>query len=104
MTARVRRPLWSFLVPVTYTGRLRSMAHNAPLWMFMIASTAILLKQSNYRNTLSEEDPNTYDRIDRRAYVTLPDGRMALVYPIIDTQVTVTRTVISFLDAINPFP
>lgn len=72
--------------------------------MFFLASSAILVKQSYYRTNLSDEDPQTCDRIDRRAYVALPDGRMALVYPIIDTQVTFTRTVGAFLDAVNPFP
>lgn len=104
MTAHVKRPLWSFLVPATYTSRVRSIAFSAPFWMFCIASMAILNKQSHYRTNLSDEDNKTYDRIDRRAYVTLPDGRMALVYPIIDTQVTFTRTVMAFLDAVNPFP
>lgn len=70
----------------------------------MLASTAILLKQSHYRTRLGDEDPETYDRIDRRGYVALPDGRMALVYPIIDTQMSFTRSVLSFLDAVNPFP
>ncbi|EPY41670.1 hypothetical protein AGDE_02254 [Angomonas deanei] len=72
--------------------------------MFCIASISILVKQSYYRANLADEETKTYDRIDRRAYVALPNGKMALVYPIIDTQSTFSRTVISFLDAINPFP
>lgn len=104
MPASVKRPLWKFFLPATYTSRVHGFAFYAPFWMFLIATNAILLKQSNYRNTLAEESPETFDRIDRRAYVALPDGRMALVYPIIDTQVTISRVLLSFLDAVNPFP
>lgn len=104
MTVRVKRPLWSFLLPQTYTSRMHSMAFYAPTMMFLLATAAIISKQSHYRTNLADEDINTYDRIDRRAYVALPDGRMALVYPIIDTQTSFSRTVISFLDAVNPFP
>lgn len=104
MAGTVKRPLWSFLLPATYTSRVRSIAFNAPFWMFVIATTALVNKQSHYRTNLADEDKKTYDRISRRAYVRLPDGRMALVYPVIDTQVTFSRTCMSFLDAVNPFP
>lgn len=104
MRVLVRRPFWSYLVPGTYTSRIRSIANNSPLIMFLLASTAILTRQSYYRTNLSDEDVATYDRIDRRAYVALPDGRMALIYPIVDTQLTLTRTCLSFLDVINPLP
>ncbi|AYU81086.1 Succinate dehydrogenase subunit 3 [Leishmania donovani] len=104
MPATVKRPLWSLLLPQTYTSRVHALAFHAPTIVFMIAVCAIVSKQSYYRSSLADEDPKTYDRIDRRAYVALPDGRMALVYPIIDTQTSFTRTVISFLDAVNPFP
>ncbi|EPY34690.1 hypothetical protein STCU_01412 [Strigomonas culicis] len=100
----VRRPLWGLLIPSTYTSRVRATAFYAPFLMFVLASTAILLKQSHYRANLADEDEKTFDRIDRRAYVALPDGRMALIYPIIDTQTTLTRSIISFVDAVNPFP
>ncbi|KEG14881.1 succinate dehydrogenase cytochrome B subunit [Trypanosoma grayi] len=102
--ATVKRPLWLYLVPSTYTSRMHRLAYHAPMLMFGVATTAIVMRQSYYRSSLSDEDENTFDRIDRRAYVALPDGRMALVYPIIDTQVTPTRVVLSFLDAINPMP
>ncbi|ORC90784.1 succinate dehydrogenase cytochrome B subunit [Trypanosoma theileri] len=100
----VKRPLWSYLVPLTYTSRVHRLAYHAPKLMFGVAATAILMRQSYYRSSLADEDEKTFDRIDRRAYVALPDGRMALVYPIIDTQMTPTRVVLSFLDAINPLP
>ncbi|KAK7195447.1 hypothetical protein NESM_000471900 [Novymonas esmeraldas] len=104
MPASVKRPLWSVLLPQTYTSRVHAFAFHAPTLVFVLAACAIISKQSHYRTNLADEDHATYDRIDRRAYVALPDGRMALVYPIIDTQTSFTRTVMSFLDAVNPFP
>lgn len=104
MPANVKRPLWSFLLPQTYTSRLHTLAFHAPTIVFLTAICAIVSKQSFYRTNLADEDAVTFDRIDRRAYVALPDGRMALVYPIIDTQTSFSRTVMSFLDAISPFP
>lgn len=74
------------------------------MWVFGISTFAILHKQCFYRDRLQDEQDETYDRIHRRAYVALPDGRMALVYPVVDTQLSFTRTVMSFLDAANPFP
>jgi hypothetical protein len=56
--------------------------------MFGVSSMAIVLNQIHYRNELSEEKYDTHDRIDRRAYVALPDGRMALVYPVITPDVS----------------
>ncbi|CAD2217983.1 hypothetical protein AGDE_00625 [Angomonas deanei] len=102
--AVVKRPLWGLFLPATYTSRVHAASFYAPFLMFCIASISILVKQSYYRANLADEETKTYDRIDRRAYVALPNGKMALVYPIIDTQSTFSRTVISFLDAINPFP
>ncbi|CAM40431.1 conserved hypothetical protein [Leishmania braziliensis MHOM/BR/75/M2904] len=104
MPATVKRPLWSLLLPQTYTSRVHALAFHAPTILFMISVCAIVSKQSYYRSNLADEDPKTYDRIDRRAYVALPDGRMALVYPIVDTQTSLTRTVMSFMDAVNPLP
>lgn len=100
----IRRPIWRAFVPTTCAAKLRSFGYYAPLWMFGISTYAILARQSHYRNSLADEAPETYDRVNRRAYVALPDGRMALVYPIVDTQMSFTRTVVSFLDALNPFP
>jgi hypothetical protein len=104
MPANVKRPLWSLLLPQTYTSRLHAFSFHAPTILFLTAVCAIISKQSYYRSNLADEDARTFDRIDRRAYVALPDGRMALVYPIVDTQTSFSRTVISFLDAVNPFP
>lgn len=100
----IKRPLWRIFVPTTCAAKLRTGAAYAPLCIFGAATYAILQRQCHYRQSLGNEESETYDRINRRAYVALPDGRMALVYPIIDTQMSFTRTVMSFLDAINPFP
>ncbi|CCW68135.1 unnamed protein product [Phytomonas sp. Hart1] len=104
MYAKVRRPLWSFFLPATIGSRFRTIGYNSFMLMFLISSAAILNRQSHYRAKLSDEDEKTYDRINRRAYIALPDGRMALVYPIIDTQTTFTRTVLAFLDTVNILP
>lgn len=104
MGANVKRHIWQFFVPRTKTSIIRSFGYYAPMCVFGVSTFAILQRQSYYRPNLADEEAATYDRISRRAYVALPDGRMALVYPIIDTQMTLTRTVMSFLDAVNPFP
>lgn len=100
----VKRPLWRIFVPTTCAAKLRTFAYYAPFSLFGIATFAILQRQCHYRANIADESLDTCDRIDRRAYVALPDGRMALVYPCIDTQMSITRTVMSFLDAINPLP
>lgn len=100
----IRRPLWRIFVPTTCGAKLRTFSYFAPFSLFGIATYAILQQQCHYRASIADESSETYDRIDRRVYIELPDGRRALVYPCIDTQMTLTRTVMSFLDAINPLP
>ncbi|AAZ11972.1 uncharacterized protein TEOVI_000559700 [Trypanosoma equiperdum] len=100
----VKRPLWSYFTPATFASTLHRTAYHTPKLMFGVAAAAILAKQSYYRGSLADEEENTCDRIERRAYVALPDGRMALVYPIIDTQLTPTRALLSLFDMMNPLP
>lgn len=85
----IRRPLWSFFVPTTPEARIRRVSVAAPTILFGIATAAIVAKQGYYRPTLAEEDPQTWDRIERRAYVALPNGQMAQVHPRVDMDLTV---------------
>ena len=84
----VRRPLWSFFIPHTTEANLRRVSVAAPTILFGISAAAVVAKQSYFRPTLALEDEATADRIDRRAYVALPDGRMAQVHPRVDTVMT----------------
>ncbi|KAG8348543.1 hypothetical protein ERJ75_000731900 [Trypanosoma vivax] len=104
MSPTVKRPLWLFFVPTSCASCLHRLAFHAPKMMFGLSAAAVVMRQSHYRTALADEEADTFDRIDRRAYVAMPDGRMALVYPVVDTQLTPARVVLSFLDAINPMP
>nr|CCC91101.1 conserved hypothetical protein [Trypanosoma congolense IL3000] len=104
MPSIVKRPLWSYFVPTTWASKLHRVSYHAPLLMFGVSAFALVARQSYYRGALADEDDKTCDRIDRRAYVALPDGRMALVYPIVDTQLTPTRALLALFDMINPMP
>jgi hypothetical protein len=84
----VRRPLWSFFIPHTPEANLRRVAVAAPTLLFAISGCAVVAKQTYFRPTLAEESEATSDRISRRAYVALPDGRMAQVHPRVDTVLT----------------
>eukprot|EP00672_Neobodo_designis_P026743 CAMPEP_0174850496 /NCGR_PEP_ID=MMETSP1114-20130205/19611_1 /TAXON_ID=312471 /ORGANISM="Neobodo designis, Strain CCAP 1951/1" /LENGTH=102 /DNA_ID=CAMNT_0016084957 /DNA_START=43 /DNA_END=351 /DNA_ORIENTATION=+ len=84
----VRRPLWSFFIPHTFEANVRRVSVAAPTILFGLSACAVVAKQSYFRPTLAEEDAATSDRIDRRAYVALPDGRMAQVHPRVDTTLT----------------
>lgn len=79
----VKRPLFTFFLPSTMISRLRRVSFAAPVILFGVSAGAIVSKQSYYRTMLDDEAFDTCDRIERRAYVALPDGRMALVYPIV---------------------
>lgn len=100
----IKRPVWSFFIPRTGASMLRGTAQRAPALMFAASATALLLKQSYYRPQLIDEDANTWDRIERRSYVALPDGRMALVYPVIMPDVSLKGLWYAFVDSLNPLP
>lgn len=85
----IRRPIWSFFIPTTPEARIRRVSVAAPTILFGISTFAILAKQGYYRPTLAAEDAQTWDRIERRAYVALPDGRMAQVHPRVDMDLTI---------------
>lgn len=100
----VRRPIWGVFIPTTVTAKLRTASFAAPTLLFGLASTAIVLKQSFYRNSLHDEEAATWDRIDRRAYIALPDGRTALVHPRIDSRLSLCSLWSSFKEMVNPLP
>lgn len=100
----VSRPLWSFFIPRTPTATLRGAAFAAPTILFGVATTAIVLKQSFYRTSLLDEDAATWDRIDRRAYVALPDGKMALVFPIVHADTSLCGMWRALKSSVNPMP
>ena len=80
----IKRPLWSFFIPATPYAQLRRISYHAPHILFGLSAAAIVLKQSEFRPKLEDESPTTSDRIERRAYVALPDGRMAQVHPYVN--------------------
>jgi hypothetical protein len=84
----VKRPIWSFFLPSTPFAQLRRVAYHAPHILFALSASAIVLKQSNFRSKLDDETTDTTDRIERRAYVALPDGRMAQVHPYVNVDFT----------------
>lgn len=84
----VRRPLWLLFVPATASSQVRRVAFAAPFLMFGAAALAINGKQSYVRHSLADEKEGTSDRVERRGYVILPDGRAALVHPRVDTDFT----------------
>jgi hypothetical protein len=89
--ANVKRPLFTYFLPGSFASRVRRISYAAPTILFAGSVLAILSKQSYFRSTLAEESVETTDRIERRSYVALPDGRMALVYPVVYPDVTPTK-------------
>ena len=100
----VNRSYWTYVTPATFAARMRRVSVAAPTLLFALSASALLAKQSYRRVNLSEEDAATDDRIDRRAYVALPDGRMALVHPAINAHLTFGHTVKSLKEFFNPMP
>ncbi len=83
-----RRPFWLAFVPGTGASYLRRVGYAAPLVLCGVSLYAVNAKQAWKRHSLADESEKTTDRIERRAYVVLPDGRSALVHPRIDTSLT----------------
>ena len=104
MSANVRRPLWSFFVPTTSNSKIRKIATAAPFLIFLASADAIVTRQENYRGSLAEEDAATCDRINRRSYVALPNGEMALVHPKINTDFSIRGILRQFVETFNPMP
>ena len=100
----VRKPIWSFFIPTTAAAKVRTASYATPAILFAITCSAVQAKQMYYRNDLHSEAEATHDRIERRGYVALPDGRMALVHPQVDARITVANLGYSLWDAINPIP
>lgn len=86
--ANIKRPLFTYFLPGSISSRVRRISYAAPTILFVGSALAILSKQSYFRTALADESADTCDRIERRSYVALPDGRMALVYPIVYPDVT----------------
>jgi hypothetical protein len=100
----VRRPAWSFFVPTTAASKIRKVSVAAPLLLFVASADAILCKQENFRANLADEDIATTDRINRRSYVALPNGEMALVHPQINTDFSISGILRQFVETLNPMP
>jgi hypothetical protein len=100
----VKRPVWSFFIPSTLYANVRRVAYFAPHILFALSATAVVLKQSNYRATLADEDAQTADRIDRRAYVALPDGRVAQVHPYVNMDFTLCGLWGAFKETFSMLP
>lgn len=100
----VRRPLWAYFIPATPEAQLRRISVAAPTLLFGIGAFAVLAKQSYYRPTLAQEADQTWDRIERRAYVALPDGRMAQVHPRVDAVPTICGLWNSVTEALSLLP
>ncbi len=100
----VRRPLWSFFVPTTASSKIRKISVAAPLLLFVFSTDAILAKQENLRGKLADEDANVSDRINRRSYVALPNGEMALVHPKINTDFSIRGIFRQLVETFNPMP
>jgi hypothetical protein len=100
----VRRPIWSFFLPATPFAQLRRVAYHAPHILFAFSAAAVVLKQSNFRPRLADEAADTSDRIERRAYVALPDGRMAQVHPYVNLDFTPSGLWAAFLETFSMLP
>lgn len=100
----VKRPLFTYFLPSTLTSKVRRVSFAAPTLLFAISAAAILSKQSFYRTSLDDESIDTWDRIERRSYVALPDGRMALVYPVIYPDVSVAKLWEAFKETMSLLP
>lgn len=99
-----QRPIWSFFVPTTGASKVRKLSVAAPLLLFLGSADAILAKQGYFRAKLADEDKNVADRINRRGYVALPNGDMALVHPRINTDFSLPGVLRAFVEAANPMP
>eukprot|EP00760_Papus_ankaliazontas_P025988 PhM_4_TR2972/c0_g1_i1/m.3935 len=100
----VSRPFWRAFVPSTVPARIRSVAHRWKAVMFGLSCTAILATQVNYRARLQDESDTTTDRIHRRAYVRLADGRLAQVHPRVYTDLSVCGLWAMVKESFNPLP
>jgi hypothetical protein len=83
------RPLWSYFLPQTPAARLRTVSAAAPGIMLTIGAAAIIMKQAPWQGSAEASPAAAWDRVERRAYVALPDGRMALVHPKVDVDASV---------------
>ena len=100
----VRRPLFSFLVPSSPASKLRQLSFAAPTLLFGVGAAAVILRQSHYRNELADEAAATNDRIERRSYVALPNGRLAQVYPVVETDLTLCGMWRSAMNSLSLLP
>lgn len=91
---------WRMLYPTTFNGMVRSLGSQARFLLFGLALYS-LYKKEEY---LSPTEGAMFDRIDRRGYVRLPDGRLAQVNPQISTDLTPAGIWQTFKEMINPLP
>ena len=99
-----QRPFFKLWVPQSLPSTIRGISSRAPILVFGMCATAVLFKQSYFRCRLVDEEAATWDRVERRGYVALPDGRMALVHPRIDARVTIGNMLNTLMEAFSLMP
>eukprot|EP00759_Apiculatamorpha_spiralis_P007530 PhF_6_TR14688/c0_g1_i1/m.23137 len=100
----VSRPFFSLFAPATGPARLRGIAHRYRNVLFGLSVGAILATQINFRAHLDDEKEGTQDRIQRRVYVRLPDGRNAQVHPRVYTDMSIQGIWQMVKETLNPLP
>jgi len=91
---------WRVAYPKTTAATVRTLGSRARYAMFGAALVALWNKEALLRDT---EGP-IFDRVQRKGYVRLPDGRLAQVNPQIDTDLTPSGMWQSLKETLNPLP
>lgn len=92
------------IAPMTLAAWVRSMAFRAPQFMCGLGCCALAARAFYHHPKLQQEAAESSDRITRRAYVALPDGRMALVHPAVHARLTAPNLFWAVVDTLNPLP
>eukprot|EP00668_Euglena_longa_P011136 GGOE01013515.1.p1 GENE.GGOE01013515.1~~GGOE01013515.1.p1 ORF type:complete len:143 (-),score=12.87 GGOE01013515.1:379-807(-) len=88
------------LYPTTTQATIRTLGSKARFALLGVALISIYKQDAHLRPT----EGAFFDRVQRKGYVRLPDGRLAQVNPQIDTDLTPRGIWNTVKDTLNPVP
>eukprot|EP01002_Notosolenus_urceolatus_P014849 NODE_6789_length_606_cov_6.102334_g5804_i0.p1 GENE.NODE_6789_length_606_cov_6.102334_g5804_i0~~NODE_6789_length_606_cov_6.102334_g5804_i0.p1 ORF type:complete len:123 (+),score=2.73 NODE_6789_length_606_cov_6.102334_g5804_i0:157-525(+) len=101
---RIASGAWRALVPLTPAARLKAIARPAKFYLFALSLIALAATHMHQRSKRALEGDHVADRVPRRGYVVLPDGRLAQVWPQVDVRLDIRSLWQGLGETLNPVP
>ncbi|KAJ9457004.1 hypothetical protein DIPPA_33467 [Diplonema papillatum] len=96
--------MFASLLSRSSAAHLHTVGAKSKYLLFAVCAYAVFEKQKYYRASIADEEEGTHDRINREAYMVLPDGRMAQVYPVVHSTNSFYGVWRALCETLSPLP